>query len=371
MRSVISAAMLLAVLGTGCASAGPRPAATPTQGDRFFVSGYHAYWAGDAWTDYPLDQLDELYVFELEIAADGTVADPHEWPDRWTGLTAAATAAGVRVTPTFSMHDPAAFDTLFADPARIDRLITTIETMAERNPAVSGIHLDVEVFRPVPPEARDGFVTFVARLARRLDARDPAPTLSVFVPAFDDDDVYNERALGELADYLVVQGYDLHSAGEPTTGPVAGLRGWGRLNWDTVVDRFLGFGVPPRKIVMSVPLYGYEWPADSDVPGAGTRGRGATIPLVAPDGVLPELPRAFQQAERHGLRRDGQSGSPYYVFEDASGWHQGWFEDATSLRAKYRFVRERGIGGVALFPLAYGTPLLWDDLAAGFAEARF
>lgn len=372
MRPVfVLATLLAAALVSGCASRGGPSVTFPTQGDRFFVSGYHPYWAGDAWTEYPFDALDELYVFEIEAGAEGTVIDPHGWPDRWTALTTAAAEAGVRVTPTVSMHDPLAFQELFEDHVRIDRLIDTIESLVRQDGRVSGIHLDIEVFQPVRPGARDGFVAFVAGLRNRLDSLDRKVTLSLFVPAFDDDDVYNERALGRLVDFLVVQGYDLHSAGEETTGPVAGLRGWGRLNWDAVVDRFIGFGVPPRKIVMSIPLYGYEWPSESDEPGARTRGRATIVPLLAPDDVLPELPRAFEQAARHGLRRDEVSGTPYYAFRDESGWRQGWFEDAESLRAKYRFIRERGLGGVAIFPLAYGDAALWDDLLAAFAEPRF
>jgi spore germination protein len=199
---------------------------------------------------------------------------------------------------------------------------------------------------------------------------DPSYSLSAFVLAFDDDDVYAERALAELTDYLVVQGYDYHSSSEPNTGPVAAVTGWGRLNWGAVVDRFIGFGVPPRKIVMAVPLYGYEWLTDSDEPGATTRDQGVEILVAPPADLMPELARGSAQAARHGLRRDIESGTPYYAFQDQSGWHQGWFEDAQSLRAKYAFVRERGLAGVAFFPLAYGDAAVWADVREAFRLPR-
>jgi hypothetical protein len=108
-RVLVLATLLAAALVSACAARGGPSAIFPTQGDRFFVSGYHPYWAGDAWTEYPFDALDELYVFEIEVGAEGTVIDPHGWPDRWSALTAVAADAGVRVTPTVSMHDPLAF----------------------------------------------------------------------------------------------------------------------------------------------------------------------------------------------------------------------------------------------------------------------
>jgi spore germination protein YaaH len=49
---------------------------------------------------------------------------------------------------------------------------------------------------------------------------------------------------------------------------------------------------------------------------------------------------------------------------------QGWFEDEESLAAKIEFVRARGLGGVAFFPLAYGTPELFEALREALGPAR-
>ena len=352
-----------------CASGGPR-GITPTEGDRFFVAGYHPYWTGDVWQDYPFDALERLYFFEVEAGSDGSLSDLHGWPEQWLPLVGQARATGVDIVPTISMHTAEGFQALFASPANVERLVDEALALLLATPELGGLHLDFEVFSPVGQEVRDGYTAFVANLSRRMKAADPAYTLSSFVLAFDDDDVYAERALAEVTDYLVVQGYDFHSAGEQSTGPVAALSGWGRLNWETVVDRFLGFGVPARKIVMAVPMYGYEWPTETDQPGSATRGQAVEVLLAPPPGVLPDLPRAGDQVARHGIRRDPESDTPYYAFQDETGWHQGWFEDAESLRAKYAFVRERGLGGVALFPLAYGDRALWDDLREAFRRPR-
>lgn len=368
-RRFAGAALLVATVA-GCAG-GARPSTiTPTSGDRFFVSGYHPYWAAYAWQAYPWDALDELYFFELEAGADGGVADAHGWPEEWLPLMERARAEGVRLVPTISQHDAAAFVQLFANAANVERLVDELMALLATTPGLAGLHLDFEVFEPVSFEARTGFTAFVAALDARLAQVDPALLLSTFALAFDDDDVYDEPALAAVTDFLVVLGYDFHSRGEARAGPVAAVAGWGQLNWSTVLDRFLALGVPARKIVMAVPLYGYQWPVTSDAPGADTRGTAIEIPLAPRADVLPELPRAFAQAALRGAQRDPASGSPYYAFQDATGWQQGWFEDAESLRAKYAFVREHGLGGVALFPLAYGDATLWPDLAEAFRQRR-
>lgn len=358
----------LTVAAAGCASVTSR-AAMPTSLDRPFVAGYHPYWAGGTWTGYPFDVLDELYYFELEVSEEGAVLDAHGWPEAWTDMVQAARSAGVQVVPTISMHDPEAFEVLFSDAARVGRLVGTILDLVATAPAISGVHLDVEVFEPVASAARDGYTAFVARLARGMRTAHPELSLSVFTLAFDLDDVYNEAAIGQVADFLVVQGYDYVSASSPNAGPVGALGGPGALTWEAALRRYDELGVPRDRIVMSVPLYGYEWPVTSDEPGAATRGPGVTIPYTAPDSVLPELPRALAQASRHGVRRDRETGSAYYVYRDGDGWRQGWYDDAESLRAKYDFVRANGLGGVALFPLAYGTEELWQELRVAF-EAR-
>jgi hypothetical protein len=213
---------------TACASGPGLRGVTPTEGDRFFVAGYHAYWAEGAWTGYPWDALDEIYFFELEVGADGAVADP--------------------------LHDAAAFSALFADPAAAARLVEELLTLLSATPELAGLHLDFEVFEPVAPLVRDGYTAFVTRLERRMAEVDPSWTLSVFALAFDDDDVFNERALAEAADFLIVQGYDFHSRAEARAGPVAALRGWERLNW-----RSTAIGGPSRATLPAPPRAASPW----------------------------------------------------------------------------------------------------------------
>jgi len=359
------AILLLVALTAACATAG-RTWTTPVNAPGLFLAGYHPYWAGDGWKAYPRGVLTELYFFELEAGADGRFLDRHGWPDEWAELVADATSGGLQVTPTISMHDADAFESLFRDPAATDRMVDNTVSLLRDTEGLSGLQLDFEVFQPVDSDARDGFTDFVARVSARMEALDPALSLSVFTLAFDDDDVYDEQALAGLADYLVVQGYDYHSMGSDSAGPVAPATGWGRLSWEGVIDRFLDLGISPRRIVMSVPLYGYEWPVESDEPGSPTRGAGVAAPYTAPADVLPELPRAKAQAARHGSVRDEESGSPYYVYRDDTGWWQGWFDDAESLRQKYDLARARGLGALALFPAAYAD----EDICAGLRELR-
>ena len=355
-RAVGGALAAALVALAGCGPSASRAPVVPGSGDRLFVAGYHAWWTGEAWTAYPMEALDRLYLFEVELDVTGGIRDPHGWPDRWLALADRAAEAGVSLVPVVTLHPEEAVPALLADPAAVARAVDALSALVAATPALDGIHLDLEVFSPIPAVARAGYVRLARELRARLATVRPGAVVSVFIPALDVPDAYDEAGLAGVADYVVVQGYDLHHRTDVRAGPLAALDGWTPLDWTTITDRLTGLGIPPGRLVMGVPLYGYEWPVEGSEPGSATRGPGVAVPLTAPPDVLPELPRAGARTARYGVRRDPTTGLPYYAFETADGWVQGWIEDAGSLAAKVAFVRTRGLGGVAFFPLAYAPP---------------
>lgn len=318
------------------------------------VFGYHPYWLEDRWRSYAFNEIDKLFFFEIEAGGNGTLQARHGWPDRWEPLLQQARNTSTPIVPVVTLFNREAFIELFSSASARQRFRDEILAMIA-DAGADGVHLDAEVQQSVPEAARSGFTTFVGQLQAEMRRRHSGAILSLFGPAFDRADVFDEAALAEVVDYIVVQGYDIFWRGSEQTGPVAPLRGWQGNNWESIVDRYLQLGVPPEKIIMSVPFYGYEWPTESDAPGARTRGRGQTISYapVASERFSAIQVSARDRAAQHGLQRDPQSRSPYYVYQDSTGWHQGWFEDAESLAAKYDFIKRRNLGGLAVFPLGY------------------
>ncbi|NNE71001.1 MAG: hypothetical protein HKN29_11650, partial [Rhodothermales bacterium] len=229
-----------------------------------------------------------------------------------------------------------------------------------RRAGADGAHLNFETFETPSATARAGYTSLANSLRQKLRAYRSDAELTVFLPGFDYGESYDEVALARAADYLVVQGYDMHWLTAPTAGPVAPVTGWDGASWEGITSRYVSLGVDPAKMVMAVPYFGYEWPTVSEIPGAATRGEGVPITYAPVSETLLPLIRisATARLRDHQGRRDAVAGSPYYTRRDATGWYQGWFEDAESLRAKYRFVKSRGLGGVAVFLLGYDAGLL-------------
>ena len=364
----------LILLLFGCAVS--EPATVPEQGapvaeDAYVVSGYHPYWMQDTWTTYDPSVYDEIYFFSIDIDSTGRIADRHGWPDRWFTMQQELSGKTIRVTPVVTLFSQAGFERLFEEPEASGELLGTLVGLLRDSPAVGGLQIDFEIYQPVREEVRRNFTEFVGRLRTEMRAVRPYSRLSLYMLAYDQSDVFDEAALQQHVDYFVVQGYDLFGRSEGRTGPVAGLEGWGDRNWRSIVERFRGMGVEGEKIVMSVPYFGYEWPAESEEPGAATRGSGVTLSYAPVDSALvPGTGRsAREEAAQHGLRRDPESGSPYFAYRDSTGWRQGWFEDAESLRRKYAYVKEAGLRGVAVFPAAYGAEELTAVLREAFGNA--
>lgn len=372
MVRFVFAAVAAATL-IGCAT--PEPTVEPptppaVDTDPYLVAGYHPYWMQDTWRDYDPSVYDEIYFFSIDIDSTGAIAGRHGWPDRWFSMQQELVNRGVRVTPVVTLFSQAGFERLFSSSSASDALLSSLLGLLRDSPSVGGLQLDFEVYQPVSEEVRSNYTAFVGRLRERMLELRPGSKLSLYLVAYDESDVFDEAALQRYIDYFVVQGYDLHGRTEGRTGPVAGLEGWGNRNWRYVAGRLLDMGVPRGKIVMATPYFGYEWPAESDEPGARTTGRGVTLSYAPVDpALLPGTRRsARDEAEKYGLRRDDASGSPYFAYQDTSGWRQGWFEDAESLRRKYEYVKEAGLGGVAIFPPGYGSVELEEVLKQEFAS---
>lgn len=334
------------------------------------VMGYHVYWTNDAWQNYPFDVLDAVLFFDLEVGADGHFTNRHGWPDRWLPMQRYATERETQVIPVISLMNPDAFAELFQSSGAQETLENEILDLFVDNPGIAGVQLDFEVFVPMPDGVRDAVTRFVRSLDERMEEDVPGRSLSMFLLAYDNADVLDEVALSEVLDFLVVQGYDLHARADEQAGPVAAAEGWGRRSWEFIVDRYRQLGVPDEKIVMSVPYFGYEWPTVSDSVRSRTRGPGRSLTLAPVDSAHGGANRVSGRlrAAEHGPQRDSLSQVPYYVYSDTSGTWQGWFEDEHSLAAKYRFVQNRGLRGVAIFPLAYGDDETHQTLRGAFGR---
>ena len=131
------------------------------------------------------------------------------------------------------------------------------------------------------------------------------------------------------------------------------------------VRRVLDYAVteiPPEKIFLGVPNYGYDWP----LPFV----QGTTRAQSISNQRAIELAREYNVA----IQYDENAQSPFFHYTDSGGAvHEVWFEDARSLEAKLRLIAEYGFQGAGFWNVMRPFSQTWlvldslcviDDLPA-------
>ena len=91
--------------------------------------------------------------------------------------------------------------------------------------------------------------------------------------------------------------------------------------------------IPPEKIHLGIPNYGYDWPLPFE--------RGVTV--AATIGNV----EAVRIAVNHNavIQFDETAMSPYFRYINNGMEHEVWFEDVRSVLAKFNLIKEYGLSG--------------------------
>ena len=352
VRPFRAAALAIAAAAAGAVVAGaPRPAAAQT------VMGYFPYWESGA-ASLPFDLLDVVAYFGAPVSAAGDVTGTNGWPadPEVAALLAGAAASGTKVVLSVTNFSATSIGALVGSPAARANFIAQIVPLV-LDAGGNGVDID---FESVDTPDRDAFTTFMTELAAAFHAADPDSHVSLAAPAVDWWDSYDVAALLGAVDAIFIMGYNYHYGGG-SPGPVAPIAGGGLwspwINLDATVTTYLSLAPPglESKILLGLPLYGFDWAAASDQAGAAATATGDAVVYatwlagVAPGDVL----------------WDAESATPWYAYQaPGGGWHQVWCEDATSLAAKMDLALDRGLGGFGFWALGYdgGDPAFWAEV---------
>jgi spore germination protein YaaH len=320
--------------------------------------GYLPWWMAAGWKALPLAKLDRIALFDALIDPGGSVA-ARDWHTR-------APPADVPLDLALTLFGQPQFDELFSEASRRARLLAAVSALAAQR-FVAGIHLDIEGYAEARPAALAGFRRWLAELDD--ERRKLGKHLSAFYPASDSFRPYDREAARRI-DYWVAQVYDAHWPESKLTGPLVTRNIQNPVAVPRALARLAALGVAPRSVLLSVPLYGWEWPADSEHPGAPSRGRARLLTFTqTPPELMPNDRLAASALMReHGLRRDAEE-TPYYAYRDGARWKQGWYEDVHSLTRKLAHERTQGYGGLAFFALGYDKGEIVEPMLRWWARS--
>ena len=306
------------------------------------VFGYLPYWGYKYRDQLNYDLLTTIAYFGLKVNGRGEIVNAYDWPA--TDLINRAHKEGVRVVPTVILFDPDEITALLESAENRTRLVENLLRLVKQANA-DGVTIDFEGVRS-DGDQREQLVAFMTELSSRFHTDIPNSYVTIFTPAVDWRSVYDYESLARVTDGLIMQGYDFHWSTAPTAGPVAPLTGsrWGNMNVTRTVDDYVDkTSANVDKLILSVPFYGLEWKTEDDGLESPTLGSATSILYHT----------AYPNGDYHGRLWDRESRTPWYKYVNGTQWHQGWYDDAESLKSKLDLIRDKDLQGAAIWALTY------------------
>ncbi|MEZ4746457.1 MAG: glycosyl hydrolase family 18 protein [Calditrichia bacterium] len=332
----------------------PRPLQARTNPPSKEVFGYLPYWVYNTYPNLNYDLLTTIAYFGADVNASGNITNDHNWPA--AGLIDMAHANGVRVVLTVILFNSSELATLLNSPTNRTNLVNNLLASVQ-SAGADGVSID---FEGIPSGQRSNLTAFMTELTDAFHSAIPGSFVTIFTPAVDWNSVFDYNALAQITDGLVIQGYDYHYGGSNFTGPNAPLIGTSlgiyNITW-TVNDYLSKTGGNAEKLIQTVPFFGFDWPAVSNQKYAATTGSGTSVFYSA----------AYANAQTYGRLWDAETLTPWYVYQDGSQWHQGWYDDSLSIALKFQFFKDKNLKGTGIWALSYDGQRL--ELQGALADA--
>jgi Glycosyl hydrolases family 18 len=303
------------------------------------VFGYAPYWTLAQSSSFDFKDLTTLAYFSVDANGDGTL---DESGAGWNGfesqdlvnLVNSAHSAGDRVVLTVTDFSQSSLDAITSDPSAPARLSSSlISAIQAKN--LDGVNFD---FEGEGSGDQAGLTSLVTQVSNALHTTNPhwQVTMATYASAAGDPSgFYNIAALAPVIDGFFVMAYDMNSRTVPSpTAPLVG----GSFNDTEALQQFTA-AVPPSKVILGVPYYGYDWPTTN---GSSTaQATGGEAPLS--DSVIA--------SSGEPTYWDPSTQTAWTSYQVGDQWHETYFDDPTSLALKAQLANSYHVAGVGIWAL--------------------
>ena len=205
---------------------------------------------------------------------------------------------------------------------------------------LDGINLD---FERVTADCGEHYVQFIRELSIQCRENDLTFSIDSYVP-FNFNSYLRRDVQGQVADYVIIMGYDEHWHGSGDPGSVASI-GYVSNGIDKTLEQ-----VPKEKVVNGLPFYSILW-----------KSQGAT---VTDEYLTLNNTKSFLDRINVKGEWDEETQQMYYEWKSGNATYQLWAETEESLAVKINVMKAKDIAGVAVWRLGYGTEGVWQMISA-------
>ena len=226
---------------------------------------------------------------------------------------------------------------------------------------LDGINFDFEFDGSTQSLDREKFVLFIEEVSLALRKENPNIILSFDLSGqiIEKEKSYDLEKIGKVMDFVIIMGYDYKTPSSPFAGPVAPILGEANEHTISEAVAFVSSKIPSDKIVLGMPLYGYEWETkDATFKSSAAANSGAIASYSRSSKILKDNKTIT-------LQWDEKAMSPWFAYKVDGVTRQIYFENEESLIAKLKFAQEMNLKGAAFWALGYegDNEALWKKLA--------
>nr|KAF6377668.1 chitobiase [Myotis myotis] len=220
---------------------------------------------------------------------------------------------------------------------------------------MDGINIDIEQEVTCPSPEYDALTALVKETTDSFHREIEGSQVTFDVawsPKCIDRRCYNYTGIADACDFLFVMSYDEQSqvwseciaaANAPYNQTI------------TAYDDYIKMGINPKKLVMGLPWYGYDYTCltlseDHVCTIAKVPFRGAPCSDAAGRQVPYKIIMKQVKSSLSGILWDENQKSPYYNYKDSAGhFHQVWYDNPKSISLKRAYVQTWGLRGIGMW----------------------
>lgn len=301
-----------------------------------FVGGYAYPFISRYVLEQTLPYLSDLYIFSYGFTTEGMLIPPI-LDDTW--MITLAKQYGVAPVMTLTPFGPDGqfnnrlISAVVNDLAARERLKNEIVgQIVERG--FEGLDIDFEY---ILASDRQAFVDFVKYMREAVNALGYPVSVALAPKSSANQDSIltvgkDYPALGAAADYVLLMTYEWGY----TYGPPMAVA---PLNKVREVIEYAITEIPPEKINLGIPNYGYDWP----LPFVQGKTKAETL------GNIQAVQRAV--TERVPIQFDDISQAPFYRYRRDQTEHEVWFEDSRSMNSTFSLIEEYSLRGAGYWTI--------------------
>lgn len=346
---------------------------TPLGLQKTEVIGFFPYWLISKDNKDYTSYLNTISYFGLTIDADGTIlkrTKPTETEPGWLAMQSgkinsilnAARQKNLKRSLVIFSGNQENINQLMEDPIKHGQnLIDEISPILTQY-GFTDLNLDIENVSVASESARQNFTLLTKTIHDQLQKYNDSITLSIDVSPIVLIKPYliDVPAISPFVDKVIFMTYDFHYQGSSVTGAVAPINGFGtsaEFDTETSIKEALKI-LGSEKIILGVPLYGYEWETLLDHPHA------AVIPesgITASNSRVEEL---LATCASCSAQFDLISKESYFIYKDqeTNTFHQFFYPDKQAMQQKVNLVKKYHLGGIALWALGYEGKTILEPL---------